>query len=756
MSKNSPNSRKFILIFWIFIAFVIVAPVLLMSMVSWGVFGELPSIEDLENPKNNLASEVFSSDEKLLGKYYKENRTMVKHQDISPFVCNGLVATEDARFFSHSGVDAMSLPRVFFKTVIGGDNSAGGGSTITQQLAKMQFHERPEGKVERVIQKLKEWIIAARLERYYTKEEILAMYLNRFDFINHAVGIKSAARIYFNTTPDLLKIEEAAMLVGMAKNPSLFNPLRRVEATQLRRNVVLHQMTRYDNPQTGEPYLSKAEFDSLKLLPLTLDYKKEDHNEGLATYFREYLRSELQKWADENPKPDGTKYNIYKEGLKIYTTIDSRMQDYAEQAVAEHMGLELQDDFFKHWQGKKDAPFSKLTSDQIENVLVQAMKRSERYRKLKDEGIKQDSIRRIFETPVEMSVFSYRGDIDTIMSPMDSIRYYKFFLRVGFMAMDPKTGAVKAWVGGVNSKHFSYDHVRQGKRQVGSTFKPFVYALAMQENWSPCHQVPDVPVTFELETGQTWTPKNSDGKYNGGMMTLKRGLATSTNTITAHVMKQFGPEAVVNLVKKLGVTSHLDPVPSLCLGTADISVFEMVGANAAFANKGVYTEPVFITRIEDKNGNVLKDFVPRRVEAMSEEAAYLTLKLMQGVVEAGTGSRLRGSKYKIYTPVAGKTGTTQNNSDGWFMGITPDICAGVWVGGEDRSIHFRSTALGQGANMALPIWAKFMNKVYADDKLKVSKGDFEAPGSPINVETDCNKYQLTQPGVNNGGFKGFE
>jgi penicillin-binding protein 1A len=756
MIKNSLNFRKPILIFWIIIGSLIIAPVFIMSLVSWGVFGELPSIEDLENPKNNLASEVFSTDGQLLGKYYKENRTMVKHQDISPFVCNGLVATEDARFFNHSGVDAMSLPRVFFKTLIGGDNSAGGGSTITQQLAKMQFHDRPEGKIERVIQKLKEWVIAAKLERYYTKEEIIAMYLNRFDFINHAVGIKSAARIYFNTTPDLLKVEEAAMLVGMAKNPSLFNPLRRLEATQLRRNVVLHQMTRYNNPQTGEPYLSKAEFDSLKLLPLVLDYKKEDHNEGLATYFREYLRSELQKWADENLKADGTKYNIYKDGLKIYTTIDSRMQNYAEQAVAEHMGNELQDDFFKHWQGRKDSPFSKLSPEQIENVLIQAMKRSERYSKLRADGIGQDSIRRIFETPVEMSVFSYRGDIDTIMSPMDSIRYYKHFLRVGFMAMDPKTGEVKAWVGGVNSKHFSYDHVRQGKRQVGSTFKPFVYALAMQENWSPCHQVPDVPVTFELPTGQTWTPKNSDGKYNGGMMTLKRGLATSTNTITAHVMKQFGPEAVVSLVRKMGVTSHLDPVPSLCLGTADISVFEMVGANSTFANKGVYTEPIFITRIEDKNGNVLKEFVPRREEAMSEEAAYLTLKLMQGVVEAGTGSRLRGSKYKIYSPVAGKTGTTQNNSDGWFMGITPDICAGVWVGGEDRSIHFRSTALGQGANMALPIWAKFMNKVYADDKLKVSKGDFEAPAGPLNVETDCGKYQQSQPGVSNGGFKGFE
>jgi penicillin-binding protein 1A len=750
MAQKPTDFRKYIILFWILLSFVILAPVLLMSAVSWGAFGELPSFDDLENPKNNLASEIYSADGKLLGKYFKENRTVVHYKDISPYVCNGLVATEDARFYSHSGVDAASLPRVLFKTIIVGDNSAGGGSTITQQLAKMLFHERPEGKVKRAVQKLKEWVIAARLERFYTKEEIIAMYLNRFDFINHAVGIKSAAKIYFNTTPDSLRIEQAAMLVGMAKNPSLFNPLRREEATKQRRNVVLRQMTRYTNPFTGEPYLSIAEFDSLKNLPLGLDFKKEGHNEGIATYFREYLRSELQKWATEARKPDGSAYNIYKDGLKIYTTIDSRMQEYAEQAVLEHMGGELQDEFFKHWAGRKDAPFYHLTQEQIDNLLMQGMKRTDRYRRLKEDGVSQDSILKIFNTPAEMTVFTYKGEVDTVMTPMDSIRYYKHFLRTGFMAMDPKTGHVKAWVGGVNSKHFSYDHVKQGKRQVGSTFKPFVYALAMQEFWSPCHQVPNVPVTFELPTGQTWTPKNSDGKY-GGMMSLRQGLASSTNTITAYVMKQFGPDAVVNLVRKMGVTTPLDAVPSLCLGTCDISVYEMVGANATFANKGVWTEPVFISRIEDKNGNVLKEFIPQRVEAMSEESAYLTLKLMQGVVESGTGQRLRG-RYKLYTPIAGKTGTTQNNSDGWFMGITPDIVAGVWVGGEDRSIHFRSTALGQGANMALPIWAKFMQKVYADDKLKVSKGDFEAPQGPINVELDCAKYRQSQE---NGGSINF-
>ncbi|HET6245538.1 MAG: penicillin-binding protein [Bacteroidetes bacterium] len=740
MNKKFSGYRKWIVLFWVFILFVIAIPVLVISGVNNGLFGELPSFEELENPKNNLASEIYSSDKKLLGKYYIQNRTTIPYEDISPNVCNGLVATEDVRFYNHSGVDARSLFRVFFRTLIGGDQNAGGGSTITQQLAKMLFHDRPQGKMERGVQKLKEWVIAAKLERFYTKHEIMAMYLNRFDFVNNAVGIKSAARIYFNTTPDSLNIQEAAMLVGMAKNPSFFNPLRRPEETQHRRNVVLYQMASFDNPQTNKPYLSKSEFDSLKVLPLGLDYKKEDHLEGLATYFREYLRFELKKWASENKKPDGSYYNINTDGLKIYTTIDSRMQQYAEEAVAQHMGKELQDEFFKHWKGKKNAPFFHLNDQQTENLMNQSMKRSERYRNLVNEGINKDSILKNFNTPVEMAIFSWKGDIDTLMSPMDSILYYKHFLRTGFMSMDPKTGAIKAWVGGINSRHFSYDHVKQGKRQVGSTFKPFVYALAMQEFWSPCYKVPNVPVSFELPEGKVWTPKNSDGKY-GGMMTLKEGLATSTNSITAYIMKQFGPEAVVTLVRKMGVTAPLDAVPSLCLGTADISVFEMVGANSTFANKGVWTEPNFITRIEDKNGNVLKTFIPQQTEAMSEESAYLTLKLMQGVVESGTGTRLR-FRFKLSPPIAGKTGTTQNNSDGWFIGLTPDLVSGVWVGGEDRSIHFRSTHLGQGANMALPIWALYMQKVYADPTITISKGDFERPTGKLDVEVDCAAYKI--------------
>jgi penicillin-binding protein 1A len=739
MTQKSSGFKKYIILFWFFIIVVIALPVLVLSAVNMGVFGELPSFEELENPKNNLASEIWSSDGKLLGKYYIENRTTITFNEISPNVCNGLIATEDARFYSHSGVDARSLGRVLFRTLLGGDQSSGGGSTITQQLAKMLFHDRPTGKMERATQKLKEWVIAARLERFYTKEEIIAMYLNRFDFVNNAVGIKSAAKIYFNKSADSLDINESAMLVGMAKNPSLFNPIRRPDTTLHRRNVVLSQMMKYTNPATGQPYLSKEEFDSLKLLPLGLNYTKEDHLQGLATYFREYMRSELLKWAKENKKPDGTPYNIYKDGLKIYTTIDSRMQKYAEEAVYEHMLGDLQIEFFKHWEGKKTAPFSHLDEKQIESLMTQSMKRSERYRKLKDEGVAYDSILNNFNTPVEMTVFTLKGEVDTLLSPMDSIRYYKHFLRTGFMAMDPRTGEVKAWVGGVNSKHFSYDHVKQGRRQVGSTFKPLVYALAMQEFWSPCYEVPNVPVSFEIPDQPTWTPKNSDGKY-GGMMSLKQGLASSTNTITAYIMKQFGPQAVVDLARKMGITAPLEAVPSLCLGTADISVFEMIGANATFANKGVWTEPVYITRIEDKNGNVLKNFIPQRVEAMSEEAAYLTLKLMQGVVESGTGVRLR-YRYKLDTPIAGKTGTTQNNSDGWFIGITPDIVAGAWVGGEDRSVHFRSTALGQGATMALPIWAKFMQKVYADEKLNVSKGDFERPSGNFSVEVDCAKYK---------------
>ncbi|MFN5830751.1 MAG: transglycosylase domain-containing protein, partial [Bacteroidota bacterium] len=582
-----------------------------------------------------------------------------------------------------------------------------------------------------VFRKFKEWIIAVKLEKNYTKDEIISMYLNKFDFINNAVGIKSAARIYFNTTPDSLKIEQAAMLVGMAKNPSLFNPKRKPDNALTRRNVVLNQMAKYK-------YITPEQCEKYKKIPLKLKFTAEDQNEGLATYFREYLRDYMKKWCKEHKKPDGSNYNLYKDGLKIYTTINSKMQRYAEEAVKEWL-TELQGKFFNHWKGRKNAPFYQMNDEEVQKLLTQAMKRSERYRVLKERGLSDSEIKATFMKPVETKLFSWKGEFDTVITPWDSMRYCKYFLQTGFMSMEPSTGYIRAWVGGIDYRNFKYDHVKQGKRQVGSTFKPFVYTLAMQEQWSPCYQVPNIPVTFDLPEGGTWTPKNSDAKY-GGMMTLKKGLALSVNSVTAYVMKQFGPQAVVDLARKLGIESHLDAVPSLCLGTADISVFEMVGANSTFANQGVWVEPTFITRIEDKNGNVIEEFMPRRVEAISKETAYLTLNLMKGVVDHGTGLRLR-FRHGLTAPIAGKTGTTQNNSDGWFMGITPDLVSGVWVGCEDRSAHFRSTDLGQGASMALPIWGIYMKKVYDDKSLKISQDDFEKPeGLDNSIELDCSKY----------------
>ncbi len=736
------NNRRFVK--WVWILFI--SPIVFLGLLIGYIFlfDDLPSLQELENPKSNLASEVISADQKILGKYYIENRVNAHFNEISPNVINALIATEDVRFFQHSGVDTRALLRAL-KGVVTGSESSGGGSTISQQLAKMLFPRERLSGLEIVFRKFKEWIIAVKLEKNYTKQEILTMYLNKFDFINNAVGIKSAANIYFNTTADSLKQEEAALLVGMAKNPALFNPVRRPEKTRDRRNVVLFQMKKYN-------FITPQQYDSLSKLPVNLSFQSEDHNQGYATYFREYLRDYMKQWCRENVKPDGSHYDIYKDGLKIYTTLNSRMQKYAEEAVTDWLGNDLQPAFFKHWKGHKSAPFYSMNQKEIEQLMMQSMKRSERYRILKKNGMDEEEIKESFRKPVPMTIFSWKGEIDTVMTPMDSMRYYKYFLQTGFMAMEPQTGYIKAWVGGINYKHFKYDHVRQGKRQVGSTFKPFVYALAMQERWSPCYMVPNLPVTFELPEGGSWTPQNSDGKY-GGMMTLKKGLATSTNSVTAYVLKQFGPQAVVDLARKLGIESHLDAVPSICLGTADISLFEMVGANAAFVNKGVWTEPIFITRIEDKDGNVLQEFIPRRVEALDEETAFLTTSLMKGVVDHGTGWRLRG-KYKIMNPVAGKTGTTQNNSDGWFMGLTPDLVAGCWVGCEDRAAHFRSTDLGQGASMALPIWGKFMKKVYDDKQLKISKGDFEKPDKEISIELDCTKYKDKEAdggGLDDGG-----
>jgi penicillin-binding protein 1A len=733
------KSSKYIKWLWILFLSPILLIFIVVTLTGLGTFGALPDVEELVNPKNNLATIVYSGDMKILGKYYSENRVNVNFNQLDKDLVNALVATEDARFYEHSGVDIKALGRSFVGAFTGGNK--GGGSTITQQLAKMMFPREKLSKAELVIRKMKEWIIATRLEKYYTKDEIMALYLNKFDFLNLAVGVKSAAQIYFNRTQDSLNIEQAAMLIGMAKNPSLFNPIRHPDTTMQRRNVVMNQMVKYG-------YLTKQKYDSLKVLPLDLSFHPEDHNDGLAPYLREYIRDNfLKSWCEKHINPLTNKpYNVYKDGLRIYTTIDSRMQQYAEEAVYEHM-QDLQRMFDKDLKTKKNAPFAwNVNKQEIENIMTSSIRRSERYRSAKKAGMSDEEATATFYKPVQMSVYSLRGDIDTVLTPFDSIKYYKGFLQTGFMAMEPQTGYVKAWVGGINHKHFKYDHVKVSRRQVGSTFKPFVYALAIQEGFSPCHQVPNVKTCISLPEGGEWCPENSDGpndKNNGKMITLKKALANSINYITAWIMKQYGPHAVVTLVKRLGITSEIPEVPSICLGTADINVFEMVAANSTFANKGTYIQPTFITRIEDKNGKVLEEFIPTTDEVFSEERAYTMIQLMRGVVDGGTGSRLR-SRHKLMNQIAGKTGTTQKNADGWFMGLTPELVAGAWVGGEDRSIHFNSMVEGQGATMALPIWGKFFSKVYADKNLKVSKGDFPRPKNlDPNLELDCSKYDAT-------------
>ena len=745
---KSPN--KYIKWLWVLLLSPILIIFLLIFLISAGTFGDLPKVDELLNPKNNLATIVYSGDMKTLGKYYSENRVNVSFNQLDKDLVNALVATEDARFFEHSGVDIKALGRSVSGALTGG--SKGGGSTISQQLAKMMFPRNEKlSKPQLIIRKMKEWVIATRLEKLYTKEEIMSLYLNKFDFLNLAVGVKSASQIYFNLSQDSLKIEQAAMLIGMAKNPSVFNPIRHADTTKHRRNVVLNQMVKYG-------YLAKQKYDSLKLLPLSLNFHREDHNEGLAPYLREYIRDNfLKSWCEKHINTETNEpYNIYKDGLRIYTTIDSRMQQYAEEAVYDHMH-DLQKIFSKECLTKKNAPFAwNVNKQEIESIMNSSIKRSDRYRSAKKSGMGQDEILASFYKPVQMSVYSLRGDIDTVLTPFDSIKYYKSFLQTGFMAMEPQTGYVKAWVGGINHKHFKYDHVKVSKRQVGSTFKPFVYALAIQEGYSPCHQVPNVRTCIALPDGKDWCPENSDGpndKNNGKMITLKKALANSINYITVWVMKQYGPHAVVALAKRLGITSEIPEVPSICLGTPDISVFEMVAANSTFVNKGTYIQPTFITRIEDKNGKVLEEFIPTTDEVFNEERAYAMIQLMRGVVDQGTGSRLR-FKHKLYNQIAGKTGTTQHNADGWFMGLTPDLVAGAWVGGEDRSIHFNSMVEGQGATMALPIWGKFFSKVYADKRLKVSAGDFPKPKNlDPNLELDCSKYDT---GVDDGYIENSE
>ena len=750
---------KFFVIFWSVVLVGIIGVFVFFWLISAGKLGFMPTFEELENPNNRFASEVYFADGPIMNRYFeKENRKYIEYREIPQSVIDALIATEDVRFYDHSGVDVRGLFRVA-KGLLTANTSAGGGSTISQQLAKMLFPRESDLNVfELAIRKFREWVIAVRLEKSYTKEEILTMYLNKYDFLNLAVGISSAADIYFQVPLDSLKVEQAAMLIGMAKNSSYYNPVRRPELTLNRRNVVLSQMYKYDK-------ITREECDSLKKLPLGLNFKRVDHKEGLATYFREYLRlfmtankpdrkryrdlsqfrldsvawetNPLYGWCKKNVKVDGSHYDLYSDGLKIYTTLDSRMQKYAEEAVREHLSQDLQPLFDKEKVKKLRPPFSNdMTPAEIEEVLDRSIRQSERYRVLSKQGMSFDEIRKTFDQPLEMQVFTWSGIRDTVMTPLDSIKHYKSFFRSGFMVMQPQTGYIKAYVGGPDYRYFMYDMVSAGKRQVGSTIKPILYTLAMQEGLGPCDKVPNIPQTFILPTGEPWSARGGT-KRQGEMVTLRWGLANSENNISAWVLKQFTPEAVAQMAHKMGITSFIDPVPSVFLGTAEITVKEMVAAYSIFANNGVYNSPLPVYRIEDKYGNVLQEFRPESREVITENTAYLMCNLLEGVVTGGTGVRLR-YKYKLMNPMGGKTGTTQKHADGWFMGVTPDLVGGVWVGSEDRSIHFQNLANGQGASMALPIWAKFLLKAYADPRLKMSDRPFDRPAG-INKRLDCDE-----------------
>ncbi len=756
--KSVTNFKKFIKWFWLLFIAGLLFIFLIFFLADKGYLGYMPDFEVLENPKSNLSTQILSDDGKTIGKFYiKENRTPIRFDELSPYLPQALVATEDERFYTHSGIDFRSLSRAV--AYLG---RKGGGSTITQQLSKLLFHKRENATfLKKVLQKIKEQIIAVRLEKQYTKDEIIAMYLNQFDWLNQGVGIKSASRIYFNKEPKDLKIEEAATLIGMLKNPAYFRPISRPERTKKRRNVVLHQMAK-------NGFISKKEKDSLQKLPLKLEFRPERHDEGMATYLREYIRRFVGNWSKKHPKEDGSHYNIYTDGLKIYTTIDSRLQANAENAVKEHM-KRLQGVFDKQAEKLKNAPFyfpklgPKATQKEIKKIMRNAMKRSERWRVMKKAGLSDKEIEESFHEKTKMRVFSWNGDIDTIMTPYDSIRYYKRFLHAGLMSMEPATGHIKAWVGGINFKHFKYDHVKQGSRQVGSTFKPFVYATAInQKHLSPCDSFPNVPYTIEAGRWglqKPWTPKNSGGQY-GGKLTLKQALANSVNVITAQLIDMVGPQPVVDLAKNLGIKHTIPPVPSIALGTPEVSLYEMVGALNGFSNKGVYIEPYVISKITDKNGVILYEKIPETNEILSPEIAYTVINLMEGVTQYGTGSRLRGTwakntqfykevmtgyPYNFTNEIAGKTGTTQNQSDGWFMGMVPNLTTGVWVGAEDRAVHFKSVKYGQGATMALPIWGTYMKKNYADKDLGISKKPFPKP-SKIGIKLDCNKKDKPDSG----------
>ena len=741
--KETTSFKKYLKWFWGIVLGGFTFILLLFLYTAWDPFDALPSFEELENPQTNLATEVISIDGKTIGKYATENRTPINFKELPDNLVNALVATEDERFYEHSGIDFKGTARAILKP------GSGGASTITQQLAKNLFTGKASRNIiKRVLQKTKEWVVATKLERQYTKNEIIAMYLNKYDFLNQAVGIRSAARIYFGKEPKELDIEESAMLIGMLKNSSYFNPLRREKKVKQRRNVVLLQMTRSN-------FINEVEKDSLQNLDLGLDIHKESHKDGAATYFRGHLQKVMRKWVQEHPKPNGEEYNIFEDGLKIYVTLDSRMQKYAEEAIDEHMS-NLQSFFFKEQEKNKTAPFYDIDKEQVIGIINRAKKNSERYKRLKIAGKSSKYIEEVFKKKTKMKVFSYKGDLDTIMSPNDSIKYYKYFLRSGLLSIEPQTGHIKAWVGGVDYKHFKYDAVEQQKRQVGSTFKPFVYATAINQlKLSPCDQFPNIPYTIpkgKYGIPKAWTPDNSNSKY-GGMLTLKEGLAGSVNTMSARLIDMVSPENVVRLAKAAGIKTDIPANPSIALGAVELSLLEMVSAYSTFANRGLRVSPMIITRIEDKNGTVLDEFTPETQEVLSEESAYVVLNLLEGVTQSGSGARLRsgyttypkivtGFPYKFTNAIAGKTGTTQNQSDGWFMGIVPNLATGVWTGGEERSTHFPGIGYGQGATMSLPSWALFMQKCYADKSLKISDSRFDKPTNlSININCDEKKEE---------------
>lgn len=720
-------------------------------MIYHGYIGYMPPVEGLLNPEDRFASRLFTSDGVEMGRFYqsRNNRVYADYSEISPNVINALIATEDERFMQHSGIDIMALSRVLFKTILLRQKNAGGGSTITQQLAKQLYSPESDGLMDRFIQKPVEWAIAVKLERYYTKEEIIKMYLNQFDFLNNAVGIKTAAHVYFNTTPDSLKIEQAAMLVGMAKNPSLYNPVRadRKDAAVGRRNVVLQQMLKAD-------LITEAECDSLCALPLEVKFTKVDHKDGIAPYFREAVRLMMQAkeprrgdypdwdqqrfvddsiqwatnplygWVEKNPKPDGTKYNIYTDGLRIYTSIDSRMQKYAEEAVIDHLKNTLQPQFDreKGSRGPYTTNSAELGQLTPRKLIDRAIRQSERYRVLKNAGVSDAEIMEEFDKPVDMTVFSYDGgQVQKTMSPRDSVVYQKMFLRAGFMSMDPLTGQVKAYVGGPNFHFFQYDMAGVGRRQIGSTVKPFLYTYAFEEGFTPCDMFLNAQPSITLPTGEVWAPRNTGHARIGEMVDLYWALTNSNNWISARLMSELSPSTLARTMHTFGITNHLDPVVSLCLGPCDVSVREMVTAYTAFSNKGLRVDPIYVTKITDNNGNVISEFTPQYTEVMSQEAYFKMVNILQNVINSGTGSRLRRAPYNITAVMGGKTGTTNYNADGWFMGFTPNLVSGVWVGGDERYIHFNRMAQGQGAAMALPIYGLYMKKVYADKSLPYSQ-----------------------------------